>query len=89
MVATKAVANPRRLSPSARRLRLRSRSGILSLDEGRRLFDHQSRRTLGISGDEFLRRWDAGEYRVMGGPEEGRRARSLALLLPFARRTPV
>ncbi|CAA9579726.1 MAG: hypothetical protein AVDCRST_MAG59-4569, partial [uncultured Thermomicrobiales bacterium] len=30
MVATKAIANPRRLSPSARRLRLRSRSGLLS-----------------------------------------------------------
>ena len=89
MVAAKAIANPRRLSPSARRLRLRSRSGILSLDEGRRLFDHQARQTLGISGDEFLRRWDAGEYRVTSDREEGRKARSLALLLPFARRTPV
>jgi hypothetical protein len=89
MVATKAIANPRRLSPSARRLRLRSRSGILSPDDGRRLFDHQARRTLGISGDEFLRRWDAGEYRATGDPEEGRKARRLALLLPFVRRTPV
>lgn len=30
--------------------------------QARRLFDHHARRMLGISGREFLRRWDAGEY---------------------------
>ena len=30
--------------------------------EGRRMFDESVRRRLGIGGDEFLRRWDAGEF---------------------------
>ncbi len=89
MVATKANANQRRLPPAARRLRLRAGSGVLSHEDGQRLFDHQARRTLGISGGEFLRRWDDGVYRVTSDSEEGRKARSLALLLRFARRTPV
>jgi hypothetical protein len=33
----------------------------LSDDEARELFDRRARQTLGMSGDEFLRRWDAGE----------------------------
>ena len=32
-------------------------------DEARAEFDAQIRRWLGLSGDEFLRRWDAGDYR--------------------------
>ena len=47
------------------RLRLPSHiyGRVLTRAEGRRLFDRAARRNLGISGDEFLRRWDAGEYR--------------------------
>jgi hypothetical protein len=33
----------------------------LSEDEGRALFERQARKYLGMSGDEFLRKWDAGE----------------------------
>jgi hypothetical protein len=33
----------------------------LSREEGIVLFDKAARNKLGISGDEFLRRWDAGE----------------------------
>lgn len=54
-------------------------------DEGRAMFDDESRRLLGISGKEFLDRYDAGEFR---GPEEdevGRRANHLIMLIPFAR----
>jgi len=32
-------------------------------DEARAEFDAQIRQWLGLSGDEFLRRWDAGDYR--------------------------
>ena len=35
---------------------------FLSREEGRAFFDEQARKLLGISGEEFLRRWDAGEY---------------------------
>ncbi|MDP9471942.1 MAG: hypothetical protein M3Q71_14975 [Chloroflexota bacterium] len=54
--------------------------------EGRKLFDYQSRKTLGMSGEEFLRRYDAGEYQHLGcGSEEGRKIQRLAMLIPFAR----
>lgn len=44
------------------------------LDEaaGVALFDRQARRLLGISGVEFLRRWDAGEFRHEEDSPEGR-----------------
>lgn len=50
--------------------------------EGAQLFDRVARRKLGISGLEFLRRWDAGEY---AGEEENVRAQEVAMLMPFAR----
>jgi hypothetical protein len=34
----------------------------LSPEESAEEFDHQARRRLGMSGEEFLRRWDAGEF---------------------------
>ena len=58
----------------------------LSREEGRKLFDRQAHRYLGISGDEFLARWDTGEY---GDPDD--RAKNppgvmeMAMLLPFVR----
>jgi len=32
-------------------------------EEARADFDAHARQWLGLSGEEFLRRWDAGEYR--------------------------
>jgi hypothetical protein len=37
------------------------------------IFDADARRTLGISGEEFLRRWDAGEYDGDEDEDEPRR----------------
>ncbi len=54
--------------------------------EGVALFDHQSRRHLGISGDEFLERWDRGEYTRAGDLAEARKIRRVARLIRFARR---
>jgi hypothetical protein len=34
----------------------------ITAEEGEHILDRQTRKILGISGDEFLRRWDAGEY---------------------------
>jgi hypothetical protein len=53
-----------------------------SREEGLAILDRQARRVLGISGQEFVRRWDAGEYAA--DPDRPGIMR-LALLLPFAR----
>lgn len=36
---------------------------FLDEEESRRLFDEVALRYLGISGQEFLRRWERGEYK--------------------------
>lgn len=50
-------------------------------DEGRALLDRAARDVLGISGDEFLAKWDAGDYEGMDDPAITR----VAMLIPFAR----
>ena len=59
---------------------------VTTPEEGTVLFDRQVRKTLGISGDEFLRRWDEGRYSQARDNAEGRKIRRLAMLIPFARR---
>lgn len=53
----------------------------LTREEGQELFDRRARKLLGISGEEFLQRWDAGEYSDSDAPNVA----SLAVLIPFAR----
>lgn len=50
-------------------------------DEGRRIFEQQAQQRLGITGQEFIRRWDAGEYEAVDTPE----VIGLAMLLPLGR----
>lgn len=54
-------------------------------EEGRELFDYQARELLGLSGDEFLRRWDAGEYQDIADAPGHRHIMRLVMLIPFAR----
>jgi hypothetical protein len=54
----------------------------LSRDEGRELFDRKARQYLGVSGDDFIRGLEAGEY---GDPDERPEVMRLIMLLPFAR----
>lgn len=58
----------------------------LSRQESWELFDREAKRYLDISGDEFLRAWDAGEY---GEPDDRSKnppgVMRLAMLLPFVR----
>lgn len=58
----------------------------LSPTEGRELLDRQAQRYLGVSGDEFVRSWEAGEY---GDPDDRTKnppgVMRVAMLLPFAR----
>jgi hypothetical protein len=56
-------------------------------DEARMLFDRQARKLLQISGEGFLRRWDAGAYQPVRDTAEGRKVGQLVMMMPFARRT--
>lgn len=58
---------------------------VVSPDEGLEMLDRQTRRYLGMSGIEFLRRWDAGEY--ADDPDQPG-VRRVADLIPFARQDP-
>ena len=57
----------------------------LSDEESLALFDAQARAMLHISGEEFLRRWDAGEFAALADDPEHPEIRRLAALIPFAR----
>lgn len=54
---------------------------VLTPEQGREMFDRQARLRLGMSGEEFIRAWDAGEF---GGRDDSD-LMGLAMLLPFAR----
>ena len=59
---------------------------VLDAELGIAMFDQEARRVVGISGDEFLARWDAGEFRDWEDTPEGRKLSFLILLIPFGRR---
>lgn len=54
----------------------------ISPEEGFAMFDREARRMLNISGEEFLRRWESGEYDE--APEQPGIAR-LVFLSEFAK----
>jgi hypothetical protein len=54
----------------------------LSPEESHRLFDEAARYYLGISGEEFVRAWEAGEYDDNPDRPE---VMNVVMLLPFAR----
>lgn len=58
---------------------MKNHAKILSREEGRKLLDRQARRHLGMSGEEFIRTWKAGEFKDPDRPEIMR----VAFLLPF------
>jgi hypothetical protein len=62
---------------------------LLDAEESREFFDQQVRKTLNISGDDFLRRWDSGEFRPVPDTSEGREIGRLVMLIPFVRPTRV
>lgn len=53
--------------------------------EGRRMFDEAVREAMGISGEEFIRRWEAGEYREIADRPGSLYIGNLIALIPFAR----
>jgi hypothetical protein len=58
--------------------------GILTPEEGRRQYDEAVRHYMGISGEEFLRRWDAGEWHELYDDSEHPHTAILVALRPFA-----
>ena len=58
---------------------------IVTPAEGREIFDYQARQLMGMSGEEFLRRWDAGEYREIADAPGHRHIMRLWMMIPFAR----
>ena len=61
-----------------------SEVGELTYEEGRELLDTYARELLGMSGPEFLERYDRGEFREAA--QNGRRnVVILEMLLPFVR----
>jgi hypothetical protein len=59
---------------------------VLPLELAYALFDQESRRIIGVPGEEFLARWDAGEFRNFDDTPEDRELAYLVLLTPFGRR---
>jgi len=56
---------------------------ILSAKEAYEVFDHQVRRLMhGMSGEEFVRRWNAGEYAADADKPGNRHIMRLAMMIP-------
>jgi hypothetical protein len=53
----------------------------VSREEGRDMLKHAAREALKLSGDEFLAKWDAGEYE----DSDDLAVTRVAMLIPFAR----
>jgi hypothetical protein len=58
---------------------------FLDDDESRQQFDRQAQRLLGISGKEFIRRYDAGEFDVIQDDRRQRAVMKLAMLADLVR----
>ncbi len=57
----------------------------LSDEEAHAAFDQHARRELGISGEEFRHRWDAGEFSPVPDTPEGRKIGWLVMIFDLAR----
>jgi hypothetical protein len=61
---------------------------FVSPEEAAELFDQQARELVGMSGDEFLRRWDAGEFRELFDHPDHRDLTHLVMLMTLVRPHP-
>jgi hypothetical protein len=57
--------------------------GVISPEEGRKIFDRAARRKVGMSGSDFLRAWDEGRYADLA--EEDPRVQELLMMIPLVR----
>lgn len=56
-----------------------------SPEETREAFDASAREWFGMSGEEFIRRWDAGEFDAIADDADHPQVMWLATLIPFGR----
>jgi hypothetical protein len=62
-----------------------SRIHLLDDEESHQLFDAEARRLMNMSGEEFLRRYDTGEFEAeMDGPRHSQLVQ-MVMLIPLAR----
>ena len=57
----------------------------ISREEARARFDAEARRVMGMSGDEFLRRYDAGDFMDVHDDGENLEFVALEMLMPWGR----
>jgi hypothetical protein len=58
---------------------------VLPRDLATALFNQEARRIVGLSGDEFLARWNSGLFRSVEDTPHEREISYLILLIPFGR----
>ena len=58
---------------------------FISAAEARELFDYQARKLVGMSGEEFLRRWDEGEFRDLFDKRGHAELTHLVMMMGFGR----
>ena len=68
--------------------RTTAETSVLPSTEARALFERQAQRLLNMSGEQFLRKWEAGEFRELPDTPEARRVMRVAYLIPFGRQDP-
>jgi hypothetical protein len=59
---------------------------FLDVDEWMAMLDDATHKQLGISGEEFIARWNAGEYADIADTAGNRHLIDLAMLIPIDRR---
>jgi len=57
-------------------------------DELQELFDSEARRIMGMSGEEFIKRWDAGEFNDIFDQPGHLQMTHLVMLIPVVRQNP-
>ncbi|RIK37063.1 MAG: hypothetical protein DCC58_18520 [Chloroflexi bacterium] len=58
---------------------------LLTPEEGRAMFDEAARTFMGMSGEEFIQRWDAGEFAEIFDKPGYRHIVDLVLMIPLWR----
>ncbi|MDQ3512380.1 MAG: hypothetical protein M3462_01760 [Chloroflexota bacterium] len=57
----------------------------LTPEEGRREFEAAARKWMNMGGEEFIRRWEAGEYWGIADEDGHRHIGDLIMMIPLAR----
>lgn len=86
MIATEQRRRIRRTRPIRVRRAAVPGVHVLTWEEGKEIFDQEARQSLGISGEEFLRRYDAGDYRDETDMDVIHKVNRLVGIMPFVRR---